>query len=142
MRSDCTSLSSLFGFCFGLITVFSMVFAISFLRHREKFVVVVVEHRFGDVDLVTTVISTISICCSGCVSLESLLSLLVAWAAFSLLGEFSLGGVFVEFSILSMLLRYRPAISLPFKYETAGVDVFCDDRLLKLLTCNLFEVRG
>lgn len=62
MRSDCTSLSSLFGFCFGLMTVFSMVFAISFLRHREKFVVVVVEHRFGDVDLVTTVISIISIC--------------------------------------------------------------------------------
>lgn len=79
----------------------------------------------------------------GCVSLESLLSLLVVWAVFSSLGEFSLlGDVFVEFSFLSMFLRYRPAISLPFKYETAGVDVFCDDRLLKLFTCNLFEVRG
>lgn len=141
MRSDCTSLSSLFGFCFGLITVFSMVFAISTLRQREK-LLVVVEHKFGDVDLVTTVISTISIFFSHWESLESLLSLFTAWHSFSLAGEFSLGGVLVGFSFLSMFRRYLPPTSLPFKYDTAGVDELCDDRLLKLFTCNLFDERG
>lgn len=61
------------------------------------------------------------------------------------MGELSSDDVFVVFagfSIFSLFCRYRPPTSLPFKYETAGLVVLNEDRLLKLLTCSLFELRG
>lgn len=51
--------------------VFSMVFAISMRRQREKLVVADDGHRFGDVALVTTFTSIISTNGSGSFSPES-----------------------------------------------------------------------
>lgn len=139
IRSDCISLSSLFGFRFGRFIVFSMVFANSARRQRENVVAVVDGHRFGEVALVTTVTSIISTLDSDCDSLESLPVVVVA---VSFVGELSAEDIFLGFSSLSVFWRYLPPTSLPFKYETAGLVEFNDDRLLKLFTCSLFEVRG
>lgn len=97
IRSDCISLSSVFGLRFGRFMVFSMVFAISARRQREKCVVVDVGHKFGDVALVTTVTSTISMLDSVCVSLESLLLFV---AVISFVGELSVDDVDVDDAVV------------------------------------------
>lgn len=141
MRSDCTSLSSLVGLHFGRFIVFSMVFAISALRQREK-LVVVLGHKLGDVALVTTLTSIISTFCSELVSPDSLLLFVVDVSFVGELSSDDVFDVFVGFSFFSLFCRYLPPTSLPFKYETAGLVVLNEDRLLKLLTCSLFELRG
>lgn len=105
IRSDCTSLSSHIGLRFGRFIVFSIVFAISTRRQREK-LVVVVEHRFGDVGLVTTVTSIISTLGSDCDSLESLLLVVVvvvvAVVPVSFVGELSVEDIFRGLSSFSV----------------------------------------
>lgn len=101
IRSDCTSLSSAFGFRFGRFMVFSMVFAISARRQREKCVVVDVEHKFGDVALVMTFTSTISTLDSVCVSPESLLLFV---AVISLVGELSVDDVDVDDAVVVVVV--------------------------------------
>lgn len=143
MRSDCTSLSSLMGFCFGRIVVFSIVFAISARRNREK-VVALVEHKLGEVPLVTTVTSTISTFGSGHCCLSSHGSLDSVCCSFT--GElpsedeiFAGSSSFSSFSVV--FRRYLPATSFPFKYGTAGL-VDLDVGRLKLFTWSLFDERG
>lgn len=69
--------------CFGRITVFSMVFAISILRHREK-LIVFVEHKLGDVPLVTILTSIISTFGSG----DVLTGLAIAFVAVDVASSF------------------------------------------------------